>query len=408
MDIYKNRSKYWICFILLGIGIMLFCLADFEKNSTRAAYHTEVGNTAHTRVAKWDITGVTRKEGKQIDMSAGFAQNIITGTGNWFFEMENQSEVRAKINEKDSFVRFRLDHDSYSSKSKNTISWNFLNNEANQTIENPVTFRIMLYKGRIEDIVQYRHIENKMNVLSYEQYWALPNQDEQTNYQEEIKENIKGTEMFITSNQTFVKAQEIVNARQIYYYYTDINLTQLENDILDLGLAQPEQNVTIQVNWQVQADFIKDQTDVEKDSMYCRYQLYLDTIPTGYQRVDSYVINGKTYIIAQQELPFFEYQKYTSSLGGEPLFSFKDENSYLPDAKLLVRYSELTDLQRQTILSYQSAESVEDLQHLIEKYEYQQYTSFLLDQEKSLQVLTYLNYGLKCSIEFHFKVEQVD
>ena len=160
MDIYKNRSKYWICFILLGIGIMLFCLADFEKNSTRAAYHTEVGNTAHTRVAKWDITGVTRKEGKQIDMSAGFAQNIITGTGNWFFEMENQSEVRAKINEKDSFVRFRLDHDSYSSKSKNTISWNFLNNEANQIIENPVTFRIMLYKGRIEDIVQYRHIEN--------------------------------------------------------------------------------------------------------------------------------------------------------------------------------------------------------------------------------------------------------
>lgn len=408
MDIYKNRSKYLICFILLGMGIILFCFADFEKNSTRASYHTEVGNTAHTRVAKWDITGVTKKEGKQIDMSTGFAQSIITGTGNWFFEMENQSEVRAKINEKDSIIRFRLDHDSYSSKSKNTISWNFLSNEENQAIENPVTFCIMLYKGRIEDIVQYRHIENRTDIVTYEQYWSLSSQDEKNSYQEEIKENIEGIELFITSNQTFVKAQEIVNAKQIFYYYMDINLTQLENDILDLGLAQPEQNITIQINWQVQSDFIKDQTNVEKDSVYCRYQLCQDTIPTGYEMVNSYFVNEQTYIIAQQELPFFEYQKYTSSLGGEPLFRFKDDDSYIPDAKLLVRYSDLTDLQRQMILSYQNIEGVEDLQHLIEKYEYQQYELFLSDQQKSLQALTYLNYGLKCSIEFHFKVEQVD
>ena len=235
--------------------VVLLAISGTKSSKTDAKYFTELDSDATTaHVAKWDIKGVTKRDGKSINLAAGFSKKLNEGdTGSWYFQISNYSEVYAAISKR-SKIRFRLDNDGYTDTSVNEIKWDFLEDLSNNPIENPISFEVNIYNSSVENLLTYQLKSNPSEVISYDAYSQLTNK---ADYDEVINSNVANCELFKTSSSlTFKKAfEKDENGKTIYFYYADLsfeNITDSQLDeILKLGLGDTREDVTMQIKWNI-------------------------------------------------------------------------------------------------------------------------------------------------------------
>lgn len=250
----KIKKAYIFAFAFVVL-VVLLAISGTKSSKTDAKYFTELDSDATTaHVAKWDIKGVTKRDGKSINLAAGFSKKLNEGdTGSWYFQISNYSEVYAAISKR-SKIRFRLDNDGYTDTSVNEIKWDFLEDLSNNPIENPISFEVNIYNSSVENLLTYQLKSNPSEVISYDAYSQLTNK---ADYDEVINSNVANCELFKTSSSlTFKKAfEKDENGKTIYFYYADLsfeNITDSQLDeILKLGLGDTREDVTMQIKWNI-------------------------------------------------------------------------------------------------------------------------------------------------------------
>ena len=250
----KIKKAYIFAFAFVVL-VALLAISGTKSSKTGAKYFTELDSDATTaHVAKWDIKGVTKRDGKSINLAAGFSKKLNEGdTGSWYFQISNYSEVYAAISKR-SKIRFRLDNDGYTDTSVNEIKWDFLEDLSNNPIENPISFEVNIYNSSVENLLTYQLKSNPSEVISYDAYSQLTNK---ADYDEVINSSVANCELFKTSSSlTFKKAfEKDENDKTIYFYYADLsfeNITDSQLDeILKLGLGDTREDVTMQIKWNI-------------------------------------------------------------------------------------------------------------------------------------------------------------
>lgn len=397
-----NKKSCLLIFVLIVVVVLIAISFQFKPSTSVSSYRSQINGSIDARVAKWSVSGVTKKNGESISLEVGFKDNIIEGTGNWFFDIENVSEVNAAI-QKNSTITLRLDEDNLSSYGE-TIQWDFLNGA-----DNPVNFKIYVYQASAEQLLFYQKNSEETRI-SFTEY-SKKTDEEKKEYVEVIDKTNKEGKLILDTNSpiTFEKKQELVGSQSVSYYECTLILgDQLDELALGLGMDASRSNICFQVEWSVD---VKGQTNdsSEEEKTYNTYTI-MEGEPVDSTSTTYYTIDGKNYYIDIQEKNFFDYLKYTSSLGGEPWFEFSSNESRLTGAKLIVPFSRLTEEQRNQIQGYQTQEiqTIEDLTHFKEYLEYVEYETFNKDNQDFTKQLPYLSMGLKISIQFDLRVEQVD
>ena len=423
------KDKWIFLVFVLVVAVILSVSGNINQSTSNARYRSEISGNDETRVAKWDVSTISKKDGATLELDAGFGTTLATGsTGTWFIEVSNSSEVTA-IMGNDSTVRFRLDHNSFSDESPDTMAWNFLYDQVNnQPLTNPVQITATVYKGQSSDLtIKYRKAINDGGNVTYDvitkaQYDAL-NAQAKADYAEFVEE--EGTLLFSTENKTFKIDAETKAGQLIFYYYIDVDFSGLDETIKTLEMNDPTSNFTIAVNWVTSSD-VGGTGGVSETEVYKAFELFKsdqlpDTYSTLYTEVGTKTIqeDGKniTYVIAYKECFFFDYQIFTSGFGGdgEPYFKFPGDYE---GSEILVYYSKLFNNDGSLneygndVSTYSknidSCTTVEELQHVVDVYRYEEHKKFVEDNKLFLQSLSYLQYGLTCSIEFDLKIEQKD
>lgn len=250
----KIKKAYIFAFAFVVL-VVLLAISGTKSSKTDAKYFTELDSDAITaHVAKWDIKGVTKRDGKSINLAAGFSKKLNEGdTGSWYFQISNYSEVYAAISKR-SKIRFRLDNDGYTDTSVNEIKWDFLEDLSNNPIENPISFEVNIYNSSVENLLTYQLKSNPSEVISYDAYSQLTNK---ADYDEVINSNVANCELFKTSSSlTFKKAfEKDENGKTIYFYYADLSFENITDSQLDemlkLGLGDTREDVTMQIKWNI-------------------------------------------------------------------------------------------------------------------------------------------------------------
>lgn len=393
-----NKNKYLIVVALFVVIFLITISCNFKPSTTISRYRSEInGSDSSARVAKWSINSITKKNGQSISLDAGFNENIEDGSGNWFFDIENKSEVVAHIKDGGK-ITLRLDSDSLDSY-EDKIKWNFING-----VKNPISFKIYVYNASASSLLFY---EKDSNLISFDDYEKLSITDK-IGYIEVLKKDDSVTELKLLDTDNteliFDKGTEIVNSKIKYYYQLQVDLTDsLKSQIYELGFNETNSSICFRVAWSVSGE--KNESTLNNtDESYYYANKVLEGISTNISDLN-YTIGNKNYYIEKKQLTFFNYLKYTSSLGGEPRFEFQTTGG-----KKLVAYSELTQNQKNTIENYKNLKinSLEDLNKYTEYLEYLEYKRFSLDNEEFIKELSYLVMGLKISINFNLTVEQVD
>lgn len=71
----KIKKAYIFAFAFVVL-VVLLAISGTKSSKTDAKYFTELDSDATTaHVAKWDIKGVTKRDGKSINLAAGFSKN---------------------------------------------------------------------------------------------------------------------------------------------------------------------------------------------------------------------------------------------------------------------------------------------------------------------------------------------
>ena len=408
----KFLKEKWIflVFVLVVFGILSIS-GNFKQSTSSAKYRSEISGDDSTRVAKWDVSTISKKDGAVIELDAGFGTTLDTGSrGNWFIEISNSSEVNAILGN-DTTIRFRMDHPSYNGESADTESWNFLEGG-----NNPVTITVTVYKGTIDSLT----IDANQQVTN------------------------SGVQVFTTTAQTFTKAVETVDSKLVYYYYKDIKVSDipgLTDTIKTIKMNDSSTNITIGLNWVTGSDTSGTGSTVLDSKIYKAFEIFKsNALPTNYST--AYEEIGRktygeddeavTYVVAYRDCNFFDYQIFTSSFGGdgEPYFKFK--NTY--GAEVIKYYSEILDTTEENIVkgyftftdtnsngevlnddlvtqvttAVNGATNLEALEHIIDSCRFAVHEEFLNDNELYQESLSYLQYGLTCSVQFTLKVEQKD
>lgn len=415
-------KKYGFLVIMLALIIVVANVCKRTSSVTLAKYRTSVDGTDSTRVAKWSLSKSSILQGDDIELDSGFRTEILDGSGNWAFQISNDSEVDAAV-DLDSTIRIRLDNDSFYRGSADTMNWNFLYS-GTKVIDNPISFSIKAYNANIRNLLKYK---SPNETISYDEY-ITKTQEEKANYQQIIDNTVASTNTSISlldlnsaTNLTFVKDNENINSKLIFFYYLDIrfkdivdaiidNNDDIVNKLLKLNMNSNSE-ITFVIDWNVATTSVSGTGDTGVGEYY-GYEL-LETVPEGYSVIKTISLNGKEYNICKTTVKnFFEYQKYTSSLnGGEPRFEFPLETGGV----IKVKYSDLTLSQINEIMKYPNLSDIggtftntyTELQQCVEKLHFNEYKRFLDDNELQQQALGYLSYGLRVCIQFNIKIGQV-
>lgn len=311
----KIKKAYIFAFAFVVL-VVLLAISGTKSSKTDAKYFTKLDSDATTaRVAKWDIKGVTKRDGKSINLAAGFSKKLNEGdTGSWYFQISNYSEVYAAISKR-SKIRFRLDNDGYTDTSVNEIKWDFLEDLSNNPIENPISFEVNIYNSSVENLLTYQLKSNPSEVISYDAYSQLTNK---ADYDEVINSNVANCELFKTSSSlTFKKAfEKDENGKTIYFYYADLSFENITDSQLDemlkLGLGDTREDVTMQIKWNIGQNVGGGSIS---NNTYKIYELTDNLLNATYKSYDL-VKNNSIYI--SYDLVDY-YNNYTS----EPTFSLQ-------------------------------------------------------------------------------------
>lgn len=385
----KNKSVYIIGILFtIVFVIILLMMPSSLVSSTNSSYKTSISGSDYARVAKWNIVSVD-KDGNNVLMDVDFVKKLDSGsTGYWFFEMNNQSEVLAELDNSSS-ITLKLKHNNFSGLA-NEITWNFLEGD------NPVTFRGLFFDDSIDNILRYKNIQTSQVITNVE--YNLLQDDEKVNYKEVIIKT--ETKLLFKTNSTLKFQRKIDNGEA--YYESVIPLTfPSENKVMDMTGNKK----TIALYWNVSDSSTGSGTSIT--NKYNAYSLVTDAtnkqIVSG-TNATGYPIGDSRYYIVYDEKDYFDY---LNTFGFEPMFVFP---TTLIGGTEKVSYSKLTSAQIQTITSYEinNTSSLDDLKHYVEKLTYVQFSAFEKDVEKFEQEQGYIGYGLICNILFNIRVSQVD
>lgn len=384
----KNKSVYIIGILFtIVFVIILLMMPSSLVSSTNSSYKTSISGSDYARVAKWNIVSVD-KDGNNVLMDVDFVKKLDSGsTGYWFFEMNNQSEVLAELDNSSS-ITLKLKHNNFSGLA-NEITWNFLEGD------NPISFKVLFFDDSIDNILSYENIQTNEVITNTE--YNLLQDDEKINYKEVIKTE---TKTLFETNSALKFQRKIDNGEA--YYESVIPLTfPSENKVMDMTGNKK----TIALYWNV-----SDSSTGSGVSITNKYKAYsLVTDATNKQIVSGtnatgYTIGDSTYYIVYDEKDYFDY---LNTFGFEPMFVFP---TTLIGGTEKVSYSKLTSAQIKTITSYEInyTSSLDDLKHYVERLTYEQFFAFEKDVEKFEQEQGYIGYGLICNILFNIRVSQVD
>ena len=203
----KNKSVYIIGILFtIVFVIILLMMPSSLVSSTNSSYKTSISGSDYARVAKWNIVSVD-KDGNNVLMDVDFVKKLDSGsTGYWFFEMNNQSEVLAELDNSSS-ITLKLKHNNFSGLA-NEITWNFLEGD------NPVTFRGLFFDDSIDNILRYENIQTSQVITNVE--YNLLQDDEKVNYKEVIIKT--DTKLLFDTNSTLKFQRKIDNGEANYGY----------------------------------------------------------------------------------------------------------------------------------------------------------------------------------------------
>lgn len=357
-----NIKKYLFIIAICAVIALIVYSSGTNKSSTNAAYRTEVNGSDGARVAKWDINSLD-KDGKEMTLSAD-VQNIESGSGNWFLEIQNLSEVVAKYGS-NSKIQLKLGseifglNDYFHSGSHN---WNFIKKGGSYQV-NPIKFVVTLYDCPLSDILSYT-----AGGVTYtiDQYLKLDEAVKLTCTEKvEVPSTVTKAVAFDTSTSTIqLKYDE-------GYMIQEFELGTLLAAFSNFGMDSNNKKC-IRIEWSISGSAGGTNETTKQFEIY-------NSDGTLKETVD-----------------LFDYQKYISSLKGEPSYQILDNGVYLTKKHSQVKQN---DTYRTWLLANGTA---------FEKKTYAMYESFNTANQEYMKTLGYLECGLTASIIFDLKVEQVD
>ena len=369
-----NIKKYLFIIAVCAIIAIIAYSSGSNKSTTNAAYRTEMNGSDSARVAKWDINSLD-KNGQEMSLSAD-VQNIESGSGNWFLEIENLSEVAAKINGSLSTIGIKLDSGIFSLKSYGSdVSWNFIDGETN-----PIRFVVYVYDCPVSEVLSYNMKQGGVTTnISYEQYLALSESEKKacTEYVDESVSKITIFDTASTSNPMELDQKDDPNNDDIKYLYQEFTLNSTN---LNFGINENTRKC-LRIYWEID-----------------------DSIGSTTGTVDKFTIyDNETGAVIDDNVDLFDYQKYISGLKGEPIYELM-----VGDELDLIRHQDLTDEQEAFLANPKVGGVNKTGKELYQHLTYLMYENFKTKQAEYLSTLGYLECGLSCSIIFNVKVEQVD
>lgn len=383
MKIFNIKKYLFIIAVCAVIAILVYS-SETNQSRTNAAYRTEMNGTDSARVAKWDINSLD-KDGEEMSLSAD-VQNIESGSGNWFLEIENLSEVSAKLNGS-STIGLRLDSEIFGLKSYgNDNPWNFIEGESN-----PIKFVVYIYDCPLSSILSYNMKQGGSTInITYAEYLAL-SEAERKACKEVVDETVDSVIVFDTSSATNPIALDHVSEAYIdhieNYLYQEFNLSSI---LLNFGINENNKKC-IRIYWQID-----------------------DSIGSTTGTSDKFTIyDEETGDVLKDNVDLFDYQKYISGLKGEPSYDLM-----VGDEIQTIRHERLNSDQEEYLLREYYEDDPATLvdestikktgKDLYQRLTYIMYENFKTKQKEYLQTLGYMECGLTCSIVFNLKIEQVD
>lgn len=440
----KNKKiLFYFCFVL--VVLLMWVCGSLNTSTSSASYKSEISSSdSVAKVAKWNIANITKKKGANINLDVGFTEKITDTDsgrqGDWFLELDNQSEVSAQI-DLNSKISLQLHHDTFTGLKNN--DWNFLGSV------NPLKFSVSLYQGSLDEVVQYR---NGSTNITYDAYCKL-SIDQQKLYTQIFKTNSLICTFIETSKVPTFTNTTIVGGKVVYsidVYLKDI-IKEEDIEKLNFGLGASKTSKVLHLSWEIDDSSIITVTKLSdldglpsnqknesytyvvsstgkkyrydsstskfveitvSNEKYKRYELSTSkgtttvsgTDPDGYRVTVG--TETEIYYFNEIECDFAEYFLFSH---GEPTYTF---------GNTMVRFSLLTESQKTEVKNRTitnngnngtpTSSDYNDLKKYLEKLEYPQYERFQGDYVSFASGSVYLSYGLSCKFVLDFKVVQVD
>lgn len=385
-------KKYAYFLLIFMVALFAAIGSEFKESGTVAKYLSKIDGSDSARVAKWDISAVD-KDGESVIMIAE-SRTVPSGSGSWYFQINNKSEVDAKI-ANTSKIKIRLDSEQLSEIYKiSDHDWDFVT--VNKIVEvdgveeiqkvpinNPINFKLELYTGEITYKVKEAFTFNTVNyavnqIIDVYTYNNILDKDASlASKLDVVYPNTTPSVVFDTSidnnpNIVLVYHEEGTGTNKVKYLEAEISVSETD---LDMNTT-----FTYKLTWDVQ---------LEDDGTG------LGGVSNKYYVYNSYTSSS---VYERQTYDYFEYLIYLSSLNGEPSFTYRGKAT---------RYSKLTQAQIDLIKN----ENETDIEHdynIVDDLNICEYERFLSEKKEFEANLGYLEMGLKISIEFGLTVVQVD
>ena len=228
--LYKYK-KILFYFVFVIMVVFIWSFGSFNVSHSSASYRSDISGDSTAKVAKWNIGNISKKKGKTMDLEVGFSEKITDTDsgrhGDWFLELNNQSEVKAQI-DLDSKISLQLHHDTFTGLKNN--DWNFLGSI------NPLKFNLSLYDGSINEVVSYRYGSDE---LSYNDY-CNSTPEAQAMYTKVVKTSRLICTIINTGSVPAFTSSKMVDGKIVYSIdvkLRDILNTQELIDKLEFGLG---------------------------------------------------------------------------------------------------------------------------------------------------------------------------
>lgn len=375
-------KKYAYFLLIFMVALFAAIGSEFKESGTVAKYLSKIDGSDSARVAKWDISAVD-KDGESIVMVAE-SRTVPSGSGEWYFQISNNSEVAAKISSS-SEIKIRLDATQflYTTEKDEIKNWDFFaTSEGN--IDNPINFRLDSYNGEITYKVIEAFTFNETNyavnrTVNVETYNTLIKEDSSLKSKlSVVYPNTTPVVVFNTETDDdieFICKVDMVGTNPIHYLEATIPVSEI-----DLGYDGIH---TYKLSWSV---VTPDDDDSGSGSLTQEFIVYT------YKE-------GSNSEYTQKSYEYYEYLKYLSSIEGEPKFFIDGRER---------RYSALTAEYKQVIKDESEPNGYSYEYDIVADLNLRTYESFLAEKERFEANLGYLEMGLIVGIEFDLNVEQVD
>lgn len=399
----KSVDLTTFAFTVLIIFSLLFVLTNYLTSGLLAKYISKESEDDDGQVAKWEINF---DDSSILNTYVSPTYLDYGSYGEWILDIENSSEVAAELSQTSEIV-LKL-YSSHFDPNHHHDTWDFLHDEEENFIDNPLNFRIYLYNCNSTVLNDY-----------YLKDGIFSNAIQQ--------EGLNVQEYKILDTQTSLLDFNLILEDGVLCHKASLNFGEL-NDIY--MLACDGGTATLRVVWNVSDNpdsesveeilntydmILINEFDANKhagivnkttssDIVIKGQNLTADQIQTLLNN-NSFTIGSKKYVIAYEQKDAFEYLIYTSSLGGEVMITLEEDDSIYVKKSSLLSQNEKDALNSRTI---NSISTLTDLSRYLEKLNYGVFMDYLEDLEQYQNDKGYLGLGLRCSIELNLKVEQVD